>query len=186
MKIRLCATLRSMGGAPWIFLAILFVLCAARTSVAQWTATDAQTAFSDYNNGFYFNPSGDNYDYRSSQGATTTSGFWVGAEEIELALDAYNQNPTAANRTIINQLCNGFIAQFGSDWSGDTYDDDLMWATIAFERAYTATGTAAWLTDAENNFATVWNRGYDTTFGGGDLVERRAKGHIFAVQGLGL
>jgi predicted alpha-1,6-mannanase (GH76 family) len=151
----------------WILFAILLTLCAARPAAAQWTATDAQTAFNDYNNAFYFNPSGNNYDYRNDQGATTTSGFWVVAEQIELALDAYNQNPTTANATIINQLCNGFVAQFGSDWSGDSYDDDLMWATIAFVRAYGATGNSTWLTDAENNFATVWNRGYDTNYGGG-------------------
>ncbi|GGH15480.1 glycoside hydrolase family 76 protein [Silvibacterium dinghuense] len=145
----------------------LLLLMLANPALAQWTAADAQTAFNDYNNAFYFNPSGDNYDYRSMQGSTSTSGFWVGAEEIELAIDAYNQNPSSANATIINQLCNGFIAQFSADWSGDTYDDDLMWATIAFTRAYTATGNSTWLTDAENNFATVWSRGYDTTYGGG-------------------
>ena len=155
------------GSARWILPVFLLALCVARPAAAQWTAADAQTAFNDYNNAFYFNPSGDNYDYRNEQGSTSTSGFWVGAEEIELALDAYNQNPTSANATIINQLCNGFVAQFSDDWSGDTYDDDLMWATIAFTRAYTVTGTSEWLTDAENNFATVWSRGYDTTYGGG-------------------
>jgi predicted alpha-1,6-mannanase (GH76 family) len=156
-----------LNGARWIFPVFLFALCVACPAAAQWTTADEQTAFNDYNNAFYFNPSGDNYDYRSEQGSTSTSGFWVGAEEIELALDAYDQNPTSANATIINQLCNGFITQFSSDWSGDTYDDDLMWATIAFIRAYKATGNSTWLTDAENNFATVWSRGYDTTYGGG-------------------
>jgi uncharacterized protein YyaL (SSP411 family) len=38
---------------------------------------------------------------------------------------------------------------------------------IAFIRDYNATGNSTWLTDAENNFATVWSRGYDTTYGGG-------------------
>ncbi|MDQ2712612.1 MAG: glycoside hydrolase family 76 protein, partial [Acidobacteriota bacterium] len=167
MKIRLCVDPHRVGNAKWLFIAILLVLGAARPAVAQWTAADAQTAFSDYNNAFYFNPSGNSYDYRRQQGSTTTSGFWVGAEEIEIAIDAYAQSPTTTNRNVINQLCNGFVAQFGSDWSEDSYDDDLMWATIAFVRAYSATGTKAWLNDAETNFATVWNRGYDTTFGGG-------------------
>jgi hypothetical protein len=110
-----------LNGALWILPAFLFALCVARPAAAQWTAVDEQTAFNDYNNAFYFNPRGDNYDYRSEQGSTSTSGFWVGAEEIEVALDAYNQNPTSANATIINQLCNGFIAQFSSDWSGDCF-----------------------------------------------------------------
>ena len=151
-------------------LAILFLLFFAsiRLASAQWTSADAQAAFSDYNDAFYFNPGGgNNYDYRLSQGSTTTSGFWNGAEQIELAIDAYNENPTAANQTIINQLCNGFTAEFTTNWSSDSYDDDLMWATIAFTRAAKATGNSAWLAEAETNFAVVWNRGYDTTFGGG-------------------
>ena len=154
-------------GVSCVFLAILCVLATSRPTRAQWTAADAQAAFSDYNNAFYFNPSGNNYDYRVSQGSTSPTAFWVAAEQIEIALDAYAQNPSTANQTIINQLCNGFVARYTSDWSSDTYDDDLMWATIAFTRAAKATQNSAWLADAETNFATVWNRGYDTTFGGG-------------------
>jgi predicted alpha-1,6-mannanase (GH76 family) len=167
MKICFCRANCHVDSARWLFLAILLVLGIVCPAEAQWTAADAQTAFSDYNNAFYFNPSDDNYDYRGQQGSTSTSGFWVGAEEIELAIDAYNQNPTAANATIINQLCNGFVAQFGSNWSSDSFDDDLMWATIAFVRAYKATSNSTWLNNAETNFSVVWNRGYDTTFGGG-------------------
>ncbi|HTW48264.1 MAG TPA: glycoside hydrolase family 76 protein [Acidobacteriaceae bacterium] len=168
-------------GVISIFTFLLTFLAAVPSTFAQWTPADAQTAFSDYNDAFYFNPSGDNYDYRSSQGATSTSGFWVGAEEIELAIDAYNQNPTAANQTVINQLCNGFSAEYTGNWSSDSYDDDLMWATIAFTRAAKATGNSVWLDDAETNFATVWSRGYDTTFGGGiwwnSAVENTASGY---------
>ena len=174
------ASCRFLGVSSTLTLFLLF-FAAIRSASGQWTAADAQAAFNDYNDAFYFNPSGDNYDYRSAQGSTSTSGFWVGAEEIEMAIDAYNQNPTAANQTIINQLCNGFTAEFSSDWSGDSYDDDLMWATIAFTRAAQATGNSAWLADAEASFAVVWNRGYDTTFGGGiwwnSAVETAASGY---------
>jgi hypothetical protein len=154
-------------GVSWIFIAILCVLATARPTAAQWTAADAQGAFSDYNNAFYFNPGGNNYDYRLSQGSTSPTAFWISAEQIEMAIDAYNQDSTTTNQTVINQLCNGFVARYTSDWSSDSYDDDLMWATIAFTRASKATGNSAWLADAETNFATVWSRGYDTTFGGG-------------------
>ena len=174
------ASCRTVGVRAILTLSLLF-FPAVRFASAQWTSADAQSAFSDYNNAFYFNSSGDNYDYRSSQGATSTSGFWVNAEEIELAIDAYNQNPTSANQTIINQLCNGFTAEYSSNWSSDSYDDDLMWATIAFTRAAHATGNSAWLADAEANFAVVWSRGYDTTFGGGiwwnSAVENTSSGY---------
>lgn len=176
----LLASCRTLGVSS-IFTLLLLFFAAIRSASAQWTPADAQAAFSDYNNAFYFNPGGDNYDYRLSQGATSTTGFWVNAEEIEMAIDAYNQNPTAANQTIINQLCNGFTALYSGDWSSDSYDDDLMWATIAFTRAAKATGNSAWLADAETNFAVVWSRGYDTTFGGGiwwnSAVENTSSGY---------
>jgi predicted alpha-1,6-mannanase (GH76 family) len=149
-----------------LFLIALLVSGTAQAAHAQWSASDTATAFTDYNTAFYFNPSGSNYDYRGSQGSNSTSGFWVGAEEIEMAEDAYALNPTTANQTIITQLCNGFVAQFTGNWSGDGFDDDLMWATIAFVRAYNDTGNSTWLTDAETNFATVWSRGHDATNGG--------------------
>jgi len=169
-------------GVRAIFTLFLLFFAAVSSASAQWTPADAQSAFNDYNNAFYFNPGGgNNYDYRVSQGSTSTSGFWVGAEEIELAIDAYDQNPTAANQTIINQLCNGFTAEYSSNWSSDSFDDDLMWATIAFTRAAKATGTSAWLAEAETNFAVVWSRGYDTTFGGGiwwnSAVENTSSGY---------
>jgi predicted alpha-1,6-mannanase (GH76 family) len=135
--------------------------------MAQWTAANAQTAFNSYNNAFYFNPEGANYDYRVDQGSTTATAFWVAAEEIELAVDAYHENPSSANETMVTQLTNGFIALHGTNWSSDIYDDDLMWATIAFARAYGVTSNSSLLSDAETNFNTVWSRGYDTTFGGG-------------------
>jgi hypothetical protein len=157
---------RKLGVSSFLTFFLLF-LTASPAAFGQWTATDAQTAFSDFNNAFYFNPSDDNYDYRLLQGSTSYNGFWVQANLIEMAVDAYNQNPTSANQNIINQLCNGFTAQYTGNWSSDSYDDDLMWATIAFTLAAKATGNPAWLADAETNFAVVWSRGYDATLGGG-------------------
>jgi hypothetical protein len=164
MQLRFFTYLRS---ARWILPAFLLAWCTVHPAVAQWTAADAQTAFNDYNNAFYFNSGGNNYDYRLNQGSTSPTAFWISAEQIETAIDAFNQNSTTTNQNIINQLCNGFVARYTNDWSSDSFDDDLMWATIAFTRAAKATGNTAWLTDAETNFATVWSRGYDTTFGGG-------------------
>jgi Glycosyl hydrolase family 76 len=160
------APCRTLGVSP-VLSFLLLSLPAVPSALAQWTPADAQTAFHAYNHAFYFSPGGDSYEYRVSQDATSTSGFWVGAEEIELAIDAYNQNPTAENRTIVNRLCNGFTAKYTANWSSNSYDDDLMWATIAFTRAAKATGNSAWLAEAETNFATVWSRGHDSTFGGG-------------------
>jgi predicted alpha-1,6-mannanase (GH76 family) len=166
MKLNRFADLLRAHGAPCLPVIALLVSCAAPVAHAQWAASDAQAAFSDYNTAFYFSPSSGNYDYRKQQGSTSTIGFWTGAETIELAEDAYELNPTTSNQTIVSQLCNGFVAQNTGNWSGDSYDDDLMWATIAFTRAYQITGNSTWLSDAETNFATVWSRGYDSSGGG--------------------
>lgn len=159
-------SMKSRRALWFVVFAVLFS-CSSLTVFAQWTDADSQAAFAAYNNAFYFSPDGEHYDYRSQQRSVNTSGFWVGAEEIELALDAYDKTPTPATADIINKLCAGFVAQFGDDWSSNSYDDDLMWATIAFVRAYKVTNNTQWLNDAETNFTTVWNRGYDTTYGGG-------------------
>lgn len=39
---------------------------------------------------------------------------------------------------------------------GDWFNDDLMWASIAFARAYQITGTPGWLTAAEEQVNYVW------------------------------
>ena len=111
MQACLCVPFCRMRGVSWILIPILCMLADARPTAAQWTAADAQAAFSDYNNAFYFNPAGNNYDYRLNQGSTSPTAFWISAEQIEMAIDAYNQNATTTNQTIINQLCNGFCGQ---------------------------------------------------------------------------
>jgi predicted alpha-1,6-mannanase (GH76 family) len=134
--------------------------CATLPASAQWTAANADTAFNDYNNAFYYDISGSNYGYRLDQGSTTLSGFWTTAEQIEMVVDAYNQSGSSTYKGMITQLINGFNYEHSSWWNGsDKYDDDMMWATIAFIRAYEVTGTSAWLTDAEDAFNTVYSRG---------------------------
>ncbi len=67
----------------------------------------------------------------------------------------------------ITSLCEGFRDRYGDNWTSNSYDDDVLWAVIAFTEAYTATGNSQYLTDAQNGFDLVYNRGYDTNFGGG-------------------
>jgi Glycosyl hydrolase family 76 len=60
----------------------------------------------------------------------------------------------------VNELTHGFSNLHPNWWEGsDLYDDDLMWATIAFVRASDATGSSTYLILAEDAFNTVYNRG---------------------------
>jgi hypothetical protein len=159
---------------------MLLLVGGTHSASAQWRAVDAQNAWSGYQNAFLkLEPDGYSKVFVKKQGDPVSSYeyMWQQAEEIEVAEDAYYQNPTTANKTTVQALCDGFVNYVfkgsfggtGDDWSADTYNDDLGVAVIAFIRAYNITGTTRWLTDAENNFNVIWNRGQA---GDGGLCER--------------
>ncbi len=143
-----------------ILTALLLVLAGAHFASA-FTAADATLAWNCWNNTFYFtltNPS--RADYWSQEGSTNTPSFWHYAEDIEIAEDR-------GDVARVNLLCAGFLNQNGTDWSGNTYNDDLNWASIAFSRAYQLTGNTNYRTYAKNGFDVAYNRGWDTAGGGG-------------------
>jgi predicted alpha-1,6-mannanase (GH76 family) len=125
-----------------------------------FTTNDANTIFTAYNsaflvNGFY-------------------PGWWTGAEEIEMAEDAYENSPTSTRQTIVSNACNQFIFNHGSSWtvSGgnfNKFNDDISWAVIAFARGYLITGSATFRNVAKNNWDAMYNRAWDTNFTGGGL-----------------
>lgn len=57
-----------------------------------------------------------------------------------------------------------------SSGPGDWFNDDLMWASIAFARAYQITGTPGWLTAAENQVDYVWANAQAQTNSDGTVV----------------
>lgn len=124
-------------------------------------------AFDSYNNYFYISNGGNAY-YRNN---TNTSGrnpnFWHNAEMIEIAEDAYDRAPSAGRAAIVAALCNGFTSQYGTDWSSNKFNDDLLWAAIAFARAKVITGNDNYGQIGAANFNRVWYRAWDTALGGG-------------------
>lgn len=159
----------SMRCASW-FTTLVFLMGAVRPASATWRAVDAQNAWQAYQNAYlHTEPDGFSKYFATVQGGTAPEGFWTFAEEIEVAEDAYYENPTTANKNLVQALCDGFIYLHGDDWSSDPWNDDLNVATIAMARAYNVTGTTRWLNDAETNFATVWGRAQQ---GDGGLCEK--------------
>jgi hypothetical protein len=57
-----------------------------------------------------------------------------------------------------------------SSGPGDWFNDDLMWAAIAFARAYQITGTKGWLEAAENQVDYVWANAQAHTNADGTVV----------------
>ena len=98
--------------------------------------------------------------------------MWGQAYMITGVEDAYDRFPSSDKATLITNLLNTFMANNatngnGSDWSWDSWNDDVVWAEVAFVRGYLITHNTTFLNAAEQNFNMVWNRGWDTSLGGG-------------------
>jgi predicted alpha-1,6-mannanase (GH76 family) len=147
-----------------------FCLGAAATLFAlreasAFTGTDADNIFNSYNNSFYVVSSGLGY-YKADTGGGRAD-FWKQAEEIEMIIDAYERTSSSVYKGMITETINGFNNYFGSDWSGNTFNDDIMWMCIASLRGYQKTGTTSFRDNAKANFDRVYTRAYDGTLGGG-------------------
>lgn len=142
----------------WLMaLAFVGVGC---SPVAAFTTNDAATIFNAFNTAFM---SGGAY-----------SGWWTGAELLEMAQDAHDNSPTAARQGIVTSSCNGFLSQHGSSWTYNEYNDDIAWAVIAFSRAYLITGNSTFRNVAKSNFDAMYARGWDTNYFGGGLWWRQS------------
>ncbi|MHB8336277.1 MAG: T9SS type A sorting domain-containing protein [Ignavibacteriaceae bacterium] len=173
MKTKLIKTRFRLIDVHLISAALLLAVGTVCPVSAQWTLDDTYAAWTGFNNNFFYT-SGTSAWYTTTQHDSTTEGIWEAAEEIEVAVDAYywsvNNYPTHDHSGYvakINALCTGLKynywsggakRDFGINFAHDAFNDDLMWITIAFTRAYQATGNSTWLTDAKNIFDVVWGR----------------------------
>ena len=161
MQLNINQMVRRMRDVLCVLTALIFVMGATRPASAQWSAANAEAAYSGYKNAFLHTNSDGSQYFEQKEGNTTAEGFWTQAEEIEVAEDAYYQNPTTNNKNTVANLINGFRGLHGdaNNWgSTDNYNDDLNVATIAFARCYQIVGAGICLSDAETSFSTVWGR----------------------------
>lgn len=162
MDRTLCMTRKALlNRLQFLILLILFPI-----SSRAWTAGDANTAFSAFNSVFYYQ-SGTNGWFKNNQSGGV-SYFWTQAEEIECVIDAYEWSSNATYQAQITNLLNGFIANNGTVWTSYTpYNDDVMWAVLAFARGGVDTGKTNYCNLAKANFDACYARAYDTNLGGG-------------------
>lgn len=152
------------------------VVLAVVLACALWPATagadQAADAFDAWNAAFLVQNSGQTYYATTvTTAGTMRSGTWVGALDIAVAEDAYQRTHSADDRQRVSALLTTFVAAEGTDWSQDTWDDDLAWMVIAVLRGYQITGDGSLLTIAENNWNVAYDRGWDTKYGGGGVWE---------------
>lgn len=146
-----------------LIAALVVVFLATRASA--FVAADSDTIFNAYNNAFYV-ANGGNAHYKLSQ-SNANPGYWTLANQIEMAEDVYDRTGSTGTRDIVSALCNGFVANNGTSWSWNTFNDDIQWACIAFIRAYFITGNTAFRDRAKQNWDLMYARGYSTSLGGG-------------------
>jgi len=134
-------------------------------------SNDVTTIFGAYSNAFYV-LSGSNAWFANSQTSGSNPNnatyFWGQANEIESVLDAYEWTSNATYQAMSSNLLNGFSYSNGNgtNWSWDSYNDDVMWAVMAFARGCLDTGNANFGNIAKFNFDMAYARGWDTNQGG--------------------
>ncbi|MDR9852356.1 carbohydrate-binding protein [Paenibacillus sp. VCA1] len=103
----------------------------------------------------------------------TYQGFWVEAELWEMVMDAYQHtsDPDLKKqlRAQIDDIFDGTVAKYGSDWTNNPFNDDIMWWVMGSARAYQITGEARYLDAAKRHFAFVYDTQWDDDFAGGGI-----------------
>jgi predicted alpha-1,6-mannanase (GH76 family) len=150
-------------------LLVWFVYLGTSICASALTTNDANTLFNSYSNVFY-SLSGNNAYFKNNQSGGVTT-FWEQAEEIECVIDAYEWTSNATYKVMITNLLNGFEDDHGSSWTtglfADGYNDDIMWAVLAFARGGQDVGRPDFCSTAKANFDACYARAWDTNLGGG-------------------
>jgi len=150
------------------FIAILAGLAvwgAAGMAAFAFTTNGAATLFNSYTNAFYV-VNGTNGYFKDDQTGGIAD-FWKQAEEIECVIDAYEWTSNADYQVMTVNLLNGFVKTHGTNWSANQFNDDCMWAAIAFARGYLIVGDPRFRDIARGNFDLVYARAWDNRLGGG-------------------
>jgi predicted alpha-1,6-mannanase (GH76 family) len=137
------------------------------------TKSEALVAMQVYNNRFYnqygtYGPSYKAY-YWKDEGHTGRMDFWTQQEAIEMLIDAYDVNPSTDLKNKIQYLYNGVRDGYGTLWTNNIYNDDVVWGSLMCVRAWKITNDGGQLDMAKNNFNMMWNRAWNTSVNGGGL-----------------
>ena len=138
---------------------------------------NANAAYNGWLNAFLIRSGSQTY-FCNSTTDRSRAFFWGQAYMITTVEDACDRNPTAERRQLVTDLLNTLLINETTDWTWDTWNDDVEWAVIACIRGYRITGNTAYLNAAANNWNMVYHRGWDSTFGGGiwELMDDKNSG----------
>lgn len=157
--------LRSLRGAVALFIITVTALIAA-SPVRAFTSADANAIYSAHLHAFYFTNEDGGFFCTSTDDSKKES-FWQFAEQMEMVLDAYERTTNPACLNVFSNLFTGFVAEHGTNWEENDFNDDIMWMVIACARAHQATGNSTFLHTAKFNFDLCYARAWSTNLGGG-------------------
>ncbi len=93
--------------------------------------------------------------------------FWIDSEIFEVIIDAYERTGDERYYNMIFDYFEGFKEKHKKNWTYIAMNDDLMWISTALARAYRCTGEETFIDYAKDYINFVWDRAWDSTFGGG-------------------
>lgn len=121
----------------------------------------AYESFSSFIKEYYFKSKIEDY------GLFKNLNFWDQAEIYEIVIDAYEHTGDERYYNMIGEIFDGFRKKHGENFAWNEFNDDIMWITIGFTRAYKDTGNKAFLDSAVEHFNLVWDRAWSDDLGGG-------------------
>lgn len=147
----------------------------------------ADLSYAAFNKAFllYSGDSKNNYTYYRETLATKDKlYFWQQALVILMVEDRHDFRGDRSTVSLITDLLDAFSAQEEgsgdgsaesrdaqarklSDWTWNKFNDDLLWAGLAYIRGYLITGQQRFLEQARWTWDFMYNRGWDDVLGGG-------------------
>jgi predicted alpha-1,6-mannanase (GH76 family) len=145
-------------------------LCPWSPLLAQDHADDSYSAF---NKAFLVKANGRTY-YKINTVDSSIMRSWGQCLEIAVVEDVCERTHDSEQLNLLFDLLNNALLpeNDGANWTRwDTWNDDIAWMGIAFIRGYEITGRHAYLDVAKDNWNRAYDRGWETTYGGGGIWE---------------
>jgi len=155
------------SSSVFTWLATLVILLSGVSATRAVTSADAETMFWAHQRAFFYtNAMGGFFLATNGTPGDRKTDFWTCAEQLEMTLDAYERSSNAACLNVFSNGFNGFLADHGTNWQNNPYNDDVFWMVIACARAYQLTGNPAFRHTAKLNFDMCYRRAWDAQGGG--------------------
>ena len=150
----------------WLCAGVGFGFFGGVSTVRAFTSADADILAQAHTEAFYRVKDGGAWFKKNTDG-NGPADFWTEAEQLEMVLDVYERTTNVQQLVMFTNLFRGFLAEHGTTWEKNPFNDDIMWMVIACTRAHLLTGNAEFRDVARTNFDLCYARAASTNLGGG-------------------